>query len=164
MQTHKEEKGNQSSGAKGSSSSRTMPAGKFWCKICGAEYARVFALRLHMKSAHGLTEDTDLPQEEPPVTEGPHMSETEDSETAVLIAAAEADAAYISAVVNDVDVDGSVPSYQEGVEVGTLNKFGQYLLLFEYFMGGNVSKTSSILFRYSLPLTSIISEVIDIIS
>ncbi|XP_017106263.2 zinc finger protein 454 [Drosophila bipectinata] len=116
MQTHHAEKGNKSSGAKSSSTSKSTPAGKFWCKICGAEYARVFALRLHMKSAHGITEDADLPQEEVPATDAPGMAETEDSETAVLIAAAEADAAYINAVVNDVGLDGSVPSYQEGDE------------------------------------------------
>jgi len=72
-----------------------------------------------MKSAHGVVEDATLRQEDPSsTTEEVQAVETDDSETAVLIAAAEADAAYINAVVNDVDVVGSVPTYEECVEVG----------------------------------------------
>jgi len=79
-----------------------------------------------MKSAHGVVEDAALRQDDSSsTTEEVQTVETDDSETAVLIAAAEADAAYINAVVNDVDVVGSVPTYEECVEVG----FYQYLII-----------------------------------
>ncbi|KAH8272881.1 hypothetical protein KR018_006661 [Drosophila ironensis] len=112
MQTHDENGSSKAgAGAGAGPSAKSQSSGKFWCSTCGAEYARLFPLRLHMKAAHGLTDSP--PREE--ASPGKDM-EAEDSETAVLIAAAEADAAYISAVVNDVDVSSSVPSFQEGVE------------------------------------------------
>ncbi|XP_017010234.2 zinc finger protein draculin [Drosophila takahashii] len=113
MVTHKEDK------EKGTSNSKNgkNAAGKFYCSTCGAEYARLFSLRLHMKSSHGVVEDGAAQQEDPSSTaEDLQAAETDDSETAVLIAAAQADAAYINAVVNDVDVVGSVPTYEECVE------------------------------------------------
>ncbi|XP_037716651.1 zinc finger protein 2 isoform X2 [Drosophila subpulchrella] len=122
MQTHKDDKRKGSTGAstptlKSGQPAKSQAAGKFYCSTCGAEYARLFALRLHMKSAHGVVEDAALRQEDPSsTTEEVQAVETDDSETAVLIAAAEADAAYINAVVNDVDVVGSVPTYEECVE------------------------------------------------
>lgn len=117
MQTHKEisSKGSVGSGTpniKSAATSKSQAAGKFYCNTCGAEYARLFALRLHMKSAHGLVEEQENPATS---TDAAHVAETDDSETAVLIAAAEADAAYINAVVNDVDIVGTVPTYEECV-------------------------------------------------
>lgn len=117
MQTHEEEK-RKESGKSVQATKSQASAGKFWCSSCGAEYARMFALRLHMKTAHGLVEEVIQDEEHSSAAPEDVLAQT-DSETAVLIAAAEADAAYINAVVNDVDVVGSVPTYEEvAVEVG----------------------------------------------
>ncbi|XP_017081593.1 zinc finger protein 260 isoform X2 [Drosophila eugracilis] len=117
MQTHNDDKSvggasSRTTSVKSGQLTKSQTVGKHYCSTCGAEYARLFALRVHMKSAHGVIENGSLQHEKPSgVTE-----DADDSETAVLIAAAEADAAYINAVVNDVDVVGSVPSYEECVE------------------------------------------------
>ncbi|KAH8347895.1 hypothetical protein KR084_002199, partial [Drosophila pseudotakahashii] len=122
MLTHNDDKEKGSAGdstpnSKNGKPAKGQAAGKFYCSTCGAEYARLFSLRLHMKSSHGVVEDGALQQEDSTSTaEEVQAAETDDSETAVLIAAAEADAAYINAVVNDVDVVGSVPTYEECVE------------------------------------------------
>ncbi|XP_017050303.1 zinc finger protein 2 homolog [Drosophila ficusphila] len=115
MQTHKDERSKGSVGArtlalKSGQPARNQLGGKFCCSICGAEYARIFALRLHMKSVHGVVEDASS------TTDDAQATNADDSETAVLIAAAEADAAYINAVANDVDVMGTVPTYEDCVE------------------------------------------------
>ncbi|XP_043645734.1 zinc finger protein 814 [Drosophila teissieri] len=117
MQTHKDvsTKGRVGTSRRlpSAQTSKSQAAGKFYCNTCGAEYVRLFALRMHIKSAHGLVEEQENPSTSP---ETAHVNEADDSETAVLIAAAEADAAYINAVVNDVNVVGSVPTYEECVE------------------------------------------------
>ncbi|KAH8237251.1 hypothetical protein KR038_008340, partial [Drosophila bunnanda] len=113
MQTHEEEKSKGNGKGVQATTKSQQSAGKFWCSSCGAEYARLFALRLHMKTAHDLTEEViQQTEHSQPALEDVLATEV-DSETAVLIAAAEADAAYINAVVNAVDVVGSVPTYEE---------------------------------------------------
>ncbi|XP_020814935.1 zinc finger protein 271 [Drosophila serrata] len=113
MQTHEEEKSKGNGKDVQATTKSQSSSGKFWCSSCGAEYARMFALRLHMKTAHGLTEEViQQTENSQPALEDVLATEV-DSETAVLIAAAEADAAYINAVVNAVDVVGSVPTYEE---------------------------------------------------
>ncbi|XP_017024914.1 zinc finger protein ZFP2 [Drosophila kikkawai] len=113
MQTHEDEK-SKGNGKGVQASTKSQPsAGKFWCSSCGAEYARMFALRMHMKTAHGLTEEVIQQEENSSTALEDVLPTVVDSETAVLIAAAEADAAYINAVVNAVDVVGSVPTYEE---------------------------------------------------
>ncbi|KAH8398210.1 hypothetical protein KR222_002871, partial [Zaprionus bogoriensis] len=83
-------------------------ANKYWCVTCGAEYARPFALRLHMKAAHGHPDDADTrlaivaPTDEDEAV-------VPDTETAVLIAAAKTDSAYLSAA-------DSAPKYEECIE------------------------------------------------
>lgn len=99
---------------------------KYWCVTCGAEYARPFALRLHMKAAHGHPDDADTrlakvpaPEDEDDDEDNDEEIAVPDTETAVLIAAAKADSAYLDAAANDVDVMGAVPKYEECIEVCT---------------------------------------------
>lgn len=94
---------------------------KYWCVTCGAEYARPFPLRLHMKAAHGHPDDADTRLAKVPAPEDDDDEEiiVPDTETAVLIAAAKADSAYLDAAANDVDVMGAVPKYEECIEVST---------------------------------------------
>ncbi|KAH8297007.1 hypothetical protein KR044_003320, partial [Drosophila immigrans] len=94
---------------------------KYWCVTCGAEYARPFALRLHMKAAHGHPDDADTRlAKEPPANDGSACDSDEvmvpDTETAVLIAAANADSAYLDAGDNDLDSVSVVPKYEECIE------------------------------------------------
>ncbi|EDW60715.2 zinc finger protein 260 [Drosophila virilis] len=91
---------------------------KYWCVTCGAEYARPFALRLHMKAAHGHPDDADTRLARVAATDEDEII-VPDTETAVLIAAAKADSAYLNAAANDVDVMGAVPKYEECIEVST---------------------------------------------
>ncbi|KAH8384693.1 hypothetical protein KR093_005570, partial [Drosophila rubida] len=96
-------------------------ANKYWCVTCGAEYARPFALRHHMKAAHGHPDDADTRLAKlPPVNDAVPSDSDEvmvpDTETAVLIAAANADAAYLNASDNDLDVVSAVPKYEECIE------------------------------------------------
>ncbi|KAH8373036.1 hypothetical protein KR009_011018, partial [Drosophila setifemur] len=120
MQTHEDEK-SEIPAPRSGSSVKSQPARKICCRTCGAQYARLFALRLHMKSAHGLAENTShMQQGQPYLTEDRH-AKAEDSESDVLIAAAEAEAAYIGTGGNYVNVVGSVPTYEESVEFDVVN-------------------------------------------
>ncbi|KAM8713300.1 hypothetical protein ACLKA7_013591 [Drosophila subpalustris] len=87
---------------------------KYWCVTCGAEYARPFALRLHMKSAHGHPDDADTRLAK---VAAPDNDEAivPDTETAVLIAAAKADSAYLNSADNDLD--DSDPKYEECIVI-----------------------------------------------
>ncbi|BFG03984.1 zinc finger protein 271 [Drosophila madeirensis] len=121
MKTHKNDKGSKGatvvvSAEKGDESIKILAGGKCSCSECGAEYSRAYALRQHLKSAHGKVLGADAQKNEQTSLKEPQVAEADDSEAAIRIAAAEADAAYMNAVVNDVDVSGSVPTYQEAVE------------------------------------------------
>ncbi|XP_001361853.3 zinc finger protein 2 [Drosophila pseudoobscura] len=94
---------------------KVLTSGKFRCSECGAEYSRIYALRQHLKSIHGMVEGAHAQKNDPPSIKESRVAEANDSEAAIRKAAAEADAAYRNAVVNDVDVSGSVPTYQEAV-------------------------------------------------
>ncbi|XP_034477477.1 zinc finger protein 260 isoform X2 [Drosophila innubila] len=87
---------------------------KYWCVTCGAEYARPFALRLHMKSAHGHPDDADTRLAKVSATDNDEAI-VPDTETAVLIAAAKADSAYLNSADNDLDV--SDPKYEECIVI-----------------------------------------------
>lgn len=89
-------------------------ANKYWCDTCGAEYARPFALRLHMKAAHGDTDTADTQQDlEAPTNDDDDEFIVPDTETAVLIAAANTDSSYQP---NSLD---TAPKYEECIEVST---------------------------------------------
>ncbi|XP_030375219.1 zinc finger protein 2 [Scaptodrosophila lebanonensis] len=92
-------------------------SGKFSCVECGAEYARPFGLRLHMKSAHGLVMGSTIKLEDDRTVSEVEESDAAatDSETALLIAAAAADAAQVKEETCNIEDTGS--SYEEIVEV-----------------------------------------------
>lgn len=110
MATHRP--GDGKSASKTATKSQQM-ANKYWCDTCGAEYARPFALRLHMKAAHGHTDtaDTQLDLEAPTNDDDEFI--VPDTETAVLIAAAKSDSSYQP---NSLD---TAPKYEECIEVST---------------------------------------------
>ncbi|EDW00697.1 GH21026 [Drosophila grimshawi] len=89
---------------------------KYWCVTCGAEYARPFALRLHMKASHGHQDDADTRFAKIAPTDDDDEIIVPDTETAVLIAAAKADSAYLCDEANEVDIMGAVPKYEECIE------------------------------------------------
>ncbi|ALC41004.1 Opbp [Drosophila busckii] len=116
MKTHRSN--DAKNGSNPTSKSQQLP-NKYWCETCGAEYARPFALRIHMKEAHGQMDDADtrLTKVTPPDeldTEEELLAP--DTETAVLIAAAKADADYLHAGVPDVDVAGAVQKFEDSMQ------------------------------------------------
>ncbi|XP_060652397.1 zinc finger protein 624 [Drosophila nasuta] len=94
---------------------------KYWCITCGAEYERPFALRLHMKAAHGHPDDADsrLAKVPPSIDDDNNEVMVPDSETAVLIAAANADSAAYLDAGDELDVVIAEPKYEECIEVST---------------------------------------------